>query len=126
MRFQTLFTLGDPPGPKGKFNRAHRKTRSVVERSFGVLKKRFSALGTILRVKDMVLASKLIECGCILHNLAIHHGYSGEDLQDDDQPQDGQASGQEGQAHLEGLGPQEPEQDPPRERRRNELLACFQ
>ena len=98
----------------------------MVERSFGVLKKRFYALGTVLRVRDMVLASKLIECGCILHNLAIQHGYSGEDLLDDDQPQDGQARGQEGQAHGDGPGHQTPEQDPPRERRRNELLACFQ
>jgi hypothetical protein len=70
----------------------------------------------------MVLASKLIECGCILHNLAIKYGSSGEDLLDDDQPGLGQASGEDRQEQQE---PQEPEQAPPREQRRNELLACF-
>ena len=94
----------------------------MVERSFGVLKKRFYALGTILRVRDMVLASKLIECGCILHNLSIKHGFSGEELLEDDQPQEEvQGRGQE-----EGPESEQGSQDFQRERCRNELLAFFQ
>ena len=120
---QLIYNSGDPDGAKGRFNRAHRRTRCVVERSFGVLKKRFYALGTLLRVKDMLLASKLIECGCILHNLAILYGFSGDDLdQEDQQPpvgEDGDGDGGQGEpGHLQ--------QDSLRERRRNQLLSFFQ
>jgi hypothetical protein len=69
----------------------------------------------------MLLASKLIECGCILHNLAIQHGFSGEELgEEDDQPGEGQFNGQD--QPDPGLF----QQDPLRERRRNQLLAFFQ
>jgi len=37
---------GDPQGSKALYNRAHIVTRNIVERAFGVLKKRFLSLGT--------------------------------------------------------------------------------
>lgn len=104
---------GDPDGAKGKFNKAHRRTRSIVERSFGVLKKRFYALGTVLRVRDVLLASKLIECGVILHNLAIKFGREDFDFEED-----------LGEDPNPGQNPPE-NQDQQRERRRNQLLQFF-
>ncbi len=75
----------------------------------------------------MVLASKLIECGCILHNLAIKFGFSGEELQEEDQPGHGQADGQgeHGGQVIQGQEAPETERVPPREQRQNELLAFF-
>ena len=70
----------DPNSLKGRFNRHHLTTRCSVERAFGSLKKRFYTLGEGLRVHDMKLASNLITCAVILHNLAIKFGDSGEDF----------------------------------------------
>ena len=78
-----------------------------------MLKKRFYALGTLLRVRDVLLASKIIECGCILHNLSIK--FCSQEFQED----------------LEDFGPDQNEddgelsQDQQRERRRNQLLNFF-
>lgn len=52
-----------------KFNIAHKKTRQIVENSFGILKKRFACLEK-LRV-DPVFAGEIIKCCCILHNLLL-------------------------------------------------------
>jgi hypothetical protein len=38
--------LGDPQGAKGRYNRSQTSTRNVIERAFGVLKKRFLSLGS--------------------------------------------------------------------------------
>ena len=61
-------------GTRGRFNQAHRTTRSIVERAFGVIKNRFGALSTGFRVKNMKFASKLVVAAAILHNLAIKFG----------------------------------------------------
>ena len=79
---------GNPGGARGVYNTALCKTRNVVERSFGIWKKRFYCLDFGLRVHDMTLASKIIVCTSILHNLAIQHGDEGDDL--DDLPDQGQ------------------------------------
>ncbi len=108
---------GQPDGPRGRFNLAHARTRNVVERAFGVIKKRFYALSTGLRFRDMKQAAKAIECGFLLHNLAIKFGDAGEDLSEcpDDSDEDEAV-----QAGTEG-----DEEDPNRERRRNQILQCF-
>jgi hypothetical protein len=85
-----------------------------VERSFGVLKKRFYALGTILRVRDVLLASKIIECGCILHNLTVK--FCSQELQED---LDDFIQDQNEEDYVEY------NQDHQRERRRNQLLNFF-
>jgi hypothetical protein len=100
-------------GSKGRFNAAHMRTRNIVERAFGVVKNRFYALSTGLRVPDMEMASKLIICAMILHNLSIEFGDNGDepDQEDDDgdqQPQQAEA------------GP-----GPARDKRRNQLLTFF-
>ena len=50
---------GDVEGSKLRFNISHKKTRSLVERSIGLLKCRFYALMYGLRVRDMIHASNL-------------------------------------------------------------------
>jgi len=68
-------------------------TRNTIERCFGVLKNRFYALRTGLRVREMAFAGKLIICAAIVHNLCVDSGDDGRDLddggnQDPDVPQD--------------------------------------
>jgi hypothetical protein len=65
-----------------RFNKAHRQTRNLIERAFGVLKKRFYALKTGFRVRNMEFAAKLVICAVVLHNMCILHGDVGEDLAD--------------------------------------------
>ena len=94
-----------------KFNKAQRETRNLIERTFGVLKKRFYALQTGLRVRDMDFAGKLVICAVVLHNMCILHGDAGDDLAD-----------------LSGFD--QPPPDPPatgeaRDRRRQQLMQFF-
>ena len=112
---------GDPDGAKGRFNMAHIKTRNVVERTFGVLKNRFSALRSGLRLKDPKQASKLIISAAILHNLCILYGDHGEDLSDDDDDDVEEESNPAMPDVDEGGTAAEI-----RERRRNQLLQFFQ
>jgi len=65
-----------------RFNTAHAKVRNTVERSFGVLKRRFYSLATMLRVRNMQLAAKLIVCAFMLHNICIQTGDYGDDFLD--------------------------------------------
>ena len=55
-----------------RYNRAHILTRNVIERVFGVLKRRFSCLYFGLRLKMETSLCVIITC-CVLHNIAIMH-----------------------------------------------------
>jgi hypothetical protein len=107
---------GEPDGAKGRFNAAQRSTRNLVERSFGVLKKRFFSLATGLRVKDMNFASKLVVSAMILHNLCIQTGDKEEE--DGFQPEEAE--------EIQGDEQGQAEADQRRDRRRNQLLMFFQ
>ena len=101
------------------YNEALIKTRSLIERSFGSWKKRFYCLTTTLRVRDMALASKIIVCCAILHNLAIQSGDNGDDLPDNPDavycgPSDDNADDD-----------QPPAGDANRDKRRNEIISFF-
>jgi hypothetical protein len=81
------------------------------------MKKRFYALATILRVRSLEQASKLIQCCFILHNMCLEVGDNGEDLEEVDY------NGQNPAAHVV-------QQDPPVlinqvATRRQELLQTF-
>lgn len=52
------------------YQRSIIRTRNVVERQYGVLKRRFPALAYGIRV-SMETAQKLITSACILHNICI-------------------------------------------------------
>ena len=77
---------GEEVGVKEKFNKSHRRTRNCIERCFGSVKKRFYALATGLRVRNMEQAAKLVECCFILHNMCLESGDNGEDFLEGDGP----------------------------------------
>ena len=74
---------GDVEGARCRFNEAHKKTRCTIERAFGILKKRFYALQTGMRVKNMTREAGLVQCAVILHNLCILFSDNGDDMLDD-------------------------------------------
>ncbi|XP_063837153.1 LOW QUALITY PROTEIN: putative nuclease HARBI1, partial [Ostrinia nubilalis] len=53
-----------------KYNEAQIKTRNVVERQYGVLKRRFPVLAVGIRLKLPTAVNVIIAC-CILHNICI-------------------------------------------------------
>lgn len=55
---------------QNKYNKAHIKTRNVVERQYGVLKRRFPVLAVGIRLKLETAINVILAC-CILHNLCI-------------------------------------------------------
>jgi len=57
--------------PSFRFNEAHKKTRSTIERANGVIKKRFYFLQTGIRVRSITRAAELIQCAVILYSLCI-------------------------------------------------------
>jgi hypothetical protein len=72
----------------------------------------------VLRVKDMTLASKLITCGVILHNLAIEFGDDCNRFREDeeDEPQSDLLMDDQGEV---------PPPRAQREQRRNQFLRFF-
>lgn len=52
------------------FNRSHRSTRATIERSFGLLKRRFPILQGVMRTNPE-RACTYIGTACILHNIAV-------------------------------------------------------
>lgn len=65
----TPYTANNANPQQLRFNKAHKRTRVVIEQSFGVLKRRFAILKS-LRVEP-IFASKVIISCCCLHNLFI-------------------------------------------------------
>lgn len=58
------------------YNRAHKRTRNIVERVFGLWKRRFPCLSRMLRTK--LETTNAIICACaVLHNISIQQN---EDL----------------------------------------------
>ena len=88
-----------------------------MERLFGVIKKRFYALATILRVRSLEQAAKLIQCCFMLHNMCLEFGDNGEDLEEVDY------NGQNPAAFVAQQDPPVPIQQIAN--RRQELLLSF-
>ncbi|XP_047146130.1 putative nuclease HARBI1 [Hydra vulgaris] len=55
---------------KVKYNIVHRKTRCIIERTFGILKRRFHCLHGKLRMKPVKVCRIVAACA-VLHNIAI-------------------------------------------------------
>uniref|UniRef100_A0A803JJL4 Putative nuclease HARBI1 n=1 Tax=Xenopus tropicalis TaxID=8364 RepID=A0A803JJL4_XENTR len=71
-----------------RYNRAHRKTRNVIERLFGVLKSRFRCLsvtGGALLYSPIKVSEIIVVCA-MLHNVAMDHGL-GADINDALEPE---------------------------------------
>ena len=56
-----------------RFNKAHYSTRIVIERAFGCMKGRFRRLMYTIDSLDLCFIVKLIQSGCVLHNIALPH-----------------------------------------------------
>lgn len=61
--------LRPQPGAQSRYNVAHKRTRSVVERGIGQLKRRFHVLHSEIRVTPPVKVCKLILVCGMLHNI---------------------------------------------------------
>ncbi|XP_050340600.1 putative nuclease HARBI1 [Bactrocera neohumeralis] len=61
------------------FNRCHKKTRRIIENSFGIIKERFPCLN-YLRLRPEFAGKTVIVCA-ILHNIACSIGRSSENIQ---------------------------------------------
>ena len=77
------------------FNRAHRKTRVIIEQTFGRWKRRFHLLHSEVRMHPEKVCQLIGACA-ILHNIAIAFNEPMEDLDDDDEPEVPEYQGPEG------------------------------
>lgn len=62
------------------FNVRVSSSRVVVEHAFGRLKCRFRYIKSIMRLRDIHFAARLVVACCVLHNICIRGGDAGEDL----------------------------------------------
>ena len=80
---QYLMTPYQEPGTPSQrgFNRALRTTRSIIERSFGILKRRFHMLYGEVRMAPERVCTITVAC-CILHNIAIENNEPLPDIEE--------------------------------------------
>ncbi len=87
----------------GSFNRALRITRSIIERTFGILKRRFHILHSEVRMTPERVCTITIAC-CILHNIAIDNNEPLPEYEDEEPFEDvnfvGVETGQVVRNHL--------------------------
>ena len=69
--------------PQRRFNRALRITRSIIERTFGILKRRFHVLHSEVRLTPERVCAITIAC-CILHNIAVDMNEPVPDFEEED------------------------------------------
>ena len=65
-----------------RFNRALKVTRSRIERTFGILKRRFHVLRSEIRMRSERVCTIVAVC-CILYNIAIDHNEALLEVEDD-------------------------------------------
>ena len=100
-----LMTPYPEPGnpPQRRFNRALRITRSIIERTFGILKRRFHILHSEVRMTPERVCTITIAC-CILHNMAIDNNEPIPEYEDEEPFEDvnfvGVETGQVVRDHL--------------------------
>ena len=70
---------------KQAYNNAFKATRSSVERTFGILKRRFSGLKTGLRFRTMEKNGRLIQILGAIHNFVIREHNLDDDLVEDEE-----------------------------------------
>ena len=66
-------------GPRLRFNKVHKKARYIIERPFGVLKKRLCALKTGMSVRNMKREAELVRA-CLYCSLCILFSDNGDEL----------------------------------------------
>lgn len=75
---------GNPQNPQELYNHRHASLRGVVDRTFGLLKKRFPMLRAATRGYDLATQVKLVIATCILHNFILDEGSAADDIQEPD------------------------------------------
>lgn len=71
--------------PEGRFNAVHKRARSTIERTFGILKGRWRCLLAARELHyDSDRAGKIILACCVLHNMCTRAGLSAPELTQDD------------------------------------------
>lgn len=85
-----LYLLTPLPNPQTqaerRYNFAHSSTRMVIERFYGVLKRRFPCLASLLRFIPQK-CSVVIIARAVLHNLALENADNDIDIDDMDNSQ---------------------------------------
>lgn len=64
-----------------RYNASHIRTRNLIERTIGVLKKRFACLSSKLHYSPQKVGEFVVTC-CILHNYALQFADVDEDDND--------------------------------------------
>jgi hypothetical protein len=79
-------------GPRNRserrYNKAHRRTRNLVECAIGILKQRFRCLLKMMHL-DPVFAAKIVLCCAALHNCLMDDDEANEELEEFDREHDG-------------------------------------
>ena len=70
---------------KQAYNNAFKATRSSVERTFGIFKRRFSGLKTGLRFRSMEKCARLIQILGAIHNFVIREHNIDDDLDESEE-----------------------------------------
>ncbi|XP_042876219.1 putative nuclease HARBI1 [Penaeus japonicus] len=65
--------LNPKPGKQSNYNSAHVRTRNLIERAFGILKRRWAVLSKPVRTKLETTKDIIMACA-VLHNIAVSHG----------------------------------------------------
>ncbi|XP_063806565.1 putative nuclease HARBI1 [Pseudophryne corroboree] len=91
-----LTPLSQPDSPaEHSYNHAHKATRNVIERCFGVLKSRFRCLdksgGLLLYSPSKV--TRIVFCCCFLHNLCLNQHLAHDDVENSQQAEELETSG---------------------------------
>lgn len=73
--------------PERKYNKAQIKTRNIIERTFGIWKRRFSCLRRSLANAPETIVNIIITCA-LLHNIAQKYNTHGNDLYSEEEEEE--------------------------------------
>ena len=83
-----LYPFSRPKNYKELFNLRHAQARNVIERIFGILKKRFDVLVSTPEYGQLFQA-KLVQALMVIHNfIRVHDPHDKPDLEDDEDEED--------------------------------------
>jgi len=66
--------------PEKRYNKAHSKTRNVIERLFGAWKRRFHCLSSNMQTKLSTTLTTIVACGVIWNFLKLRNDICAEEI----------------------------------------------